>query len=192
MRKNARVRFLLRSLCRPFAAVRRHRLPTRRLVLGALVRPPLIGGLTLFNQRLSLARRPPRGEPHIALTIAAIVDHMLPGGELPGAQALGITRRIASSPDRELKRSFTRGVASLDTRAQMAGASNFLALDETGKEAVLQAALASRADSAGVFLSELRRLAFTHYYTHPTIMAGFPYSGPPQPEGFPDFQEAPQ
>ena len=192
MRKNARVRFLLRSLRRPLEAVQRHTLPTRRLVLSALVRLPLVGGLTLSNQRISVARRPPRGELHIALTIVAIVDHMLPGGELPGAQPLGIARRIANAPDPELKRIFARGVAWLDARAQMAGALNFLALDEIGKEAVLQSALASDANGTGAFLSELRNLAFTHYYTHPTIMAAFPYSGPPQPEGFPDFQEAPR
>jgi Gluconate 2-dehydrogenase subunit 3 len=192
MRKNARIRTMLRNLRRPIEAVQRHTLPTRRLVLTALVRLPLIGGLALSGRRVSAARRSPRGKSHTALTIAAVVDHMLPGGELPGAQTLGIARRIASTPDPDLKRSFARGVAWLDARARKNGGSNFIALDQAGKEAVLQAALASHADGVGDFVRELRNLAFTHYYTHPTIMAAFAYSGPPQPAGFPDFQEAPR
>jgi hypothetical protein len=192
MRKNTRIRTMLRNLRRPIEAVQRRMRPTRRLVLTALVRLPLIGGLALSGQRVSVAGRSPRGESHTALTIAAVVDHMLPGDELPGAQTLGIARRIASTPDRDLKRRFARGVAWLDARAQTAGALNFLALDPAGKEAVLQAALASHADGVGDFVRELRNLAFMHYYTHPTIMAAFAYSGPPQPAGFPDFQEAPR
>lgn len=192
MHINARIRFMLRRLRRPIKAVQRRTLLSRRLVLTALVRLPLIGTVAMPGRRALAARRPPHDESQFALTIAAIVDHMLPGGELPSAQALGIGRRIASATDRELKRNFAKGVAWLDGRAQTAGALNFLALDEAGKEAVLQAALASGADGAGGFVSELRTLAFTHYYTHPTIMAAFAYSGPPQPEGFPDFQEAPR
>lgn len=192
MRKNARIRSLLRRLRRPIIAAERRPFPSRRFVLAALLRLPLIGGLTLSGRRVSSARRPPRGEAHITLTIAAIVDHMLPGGELPGAQALGITRRIARMRDQELKRSFSRGVAWLDARAQLSGALNFLALDETRKEAALQAAFASGDNGVGTFVSELRNLAFAQYYTHPTIMAAFPYSGPPQPAGFLDFREAPR
>jgi len=164
----------------------------RRVLLSALVRLPLIGTVAMSGQRALAARRSPRGESHTALTIATVVDHMLPGGELPGAQTLGIARRIASTPDPDLKRSFARGVAWLDARTHENGGSNFLALDQARKEAVLQAALASHADGAGDFVRELRNLAFTRYYTHPTIMAAFAYSGPPQPAGFPDFQEAPR
>ncbi|MEZ5786850.1 MAG: gluconate 2-dehydrogenase subunit 3 family protein [Xanthobacteraceae bacterium] len=189
MHKNVRISFMLRRLRRPIKAVQHHALLSRRLVLAALVRLPLIGAVAMPGQRVLAARRPPQDESHVRLTIDSIVGHMLPGGELPSAQDLNIPQRITDTGDRELKRSFAEGIAWLDGRAQMAGALNFRALDEAGKEAILQAALAS-ADGAGAFVSELRTLAFTHYFTHPTVMAAFAYSGPPQPAGFPDFQEA--
>lgn len=191
MHKNVRIKIMLHNLRRPIQAAQHQAFLSRRLVLAALVRLPLIGTVAMAGHRALAARRPPQDGYHVRLTIKSIVDHMLPGGELPSAQALDITRRIASTDDRDLKRSFAEGIAWLDGRAQMAGALNFRALDEAGKEAMLQAALAS-ADGAGTFVSELRTLAFTHYFTHPTVMAAFAYSGPPQPAGFPDFQEAPR
>jgi hypothetical protein len=30
------------------------------------------------------------------------------------------------------------------------------------------------------------------YYTEPVIKAAFPYTGPPQPDGFADFQDPPR
>ncbi|MGZ9092600.1 MAG: gluconate 2-dehydrogenase subunit 3 family protein, partial [Rhodoplanes sp.] len=144
------------------------------------------------SRRTFAARREPRSDAHVERTIAAVIDCMLPGGELPGALALGIDRHIAAATDSELKRSFIEGVAWLDQRARAKGIMTFLKLDEAGRETVLQAALRSDAEGAFAIVRTLRNLAFTLYYTDPAIMAAFAYSGPPQPDGFPDFQEAPR
>ena len=74
---------------------------------------------------------------------------------------------------------------------QPLGAASFLALDANRQDAVLQATLGSDAEGAHAIAWTLRKRAFSLYYTDPAVMAAFAYSGPPQPGGFPDFQDAP-
>ena len=57
---------------------------------------------------------------------------------------------------------------------------------------MLQAALSSDAEGADAIVRTLRTRALTLYYTEPAIMSAFAYSAPPQPEGFPDFQDPPR
>jgi Gluconate 2-dehydrogenase subunit 3 len=167
------------------------RLVSRRFLLTTFVRLPL-AAIVMSSRRSLAAWRPRLGASHTELTIAAVISRMLPTDELPGGVALGVDRRINALTDSELKRSFVKGVAWLDGQARREGATNFLELDEARQEAVLEAALASGAEGAQAIVSTLRWLAFTLYYTDPAIMAAFRYSGPPQPVGFPDFQEAPK
>lgn len=192
MRKSALIKFVLRNLGPPLKATQHKKLLSRRVLLTVLLRLPLIAGIVTSSRRTFAARREPRSDAHVERTIAAVIDCMLPGGELPGALALGIDRHIAAATDSELKWSFIEGVAWLDQRARAKGTMNFLKLDEAGRETVLQAALRSDAEGAFAIVRTLRNLAFTLYYTDPAIMAAFAYSGPPQPDGFPDFQEAPR
>lgn len=165
---------------------------SRRVFLGALARLSLAGGVVMANCRAFAARRQPRAPADIPLTLSAVIDHMLPADELPGALALGIDGQVVLAADPDLKRDVTPGVAWLDAQARAAGAARFVHLDKAAREAVLQAALASEAHQVAAFVRGLRTRAFTHYYTHPTVMAAFAYTGPPQPEGFPDFQEPPR
>lgn len=195
VRKHTRIRAVLRRMRHRIAAAQEQSPPSRRSVLTAVLRLALvIGAVAVPSQHLSAARRPSRDRTHVARTVAAVIDHMLPGGDLPGARALGIDRSIAALSDHDLQRSFARGVGWLDTQARGAsiGGADFLALDAAGREAVLQAAFATGADVAGSFVRELRSLALTRYYTHPTVIAAFAHTRPPQPAGFPDFQEAPR
>ena len=166
---------------------------SRRRVLTTLSRLILIGGFfAISGHRTAAARRSYRTDAHTRQTIAAVIDRMLPTDELPGGRALGVDRRITTLTDPELKRSLATGVAWLDGQARRLGASEFLELDEARQDVVLQAALTSTAEGATVIGWRLRNLALTFYYTDPTIMAAFAYSGPPQPSGFPDYQEAPR
>ena len=160
--------------------------------------PLLVGPVTIATRALGTWRRPPRFDLHAQQTISAVIDRMLPGEDLPGALALGIDRRIAAmaqipprQPLSELHRSLATGVAWLDNRARAAGAADFLRLESARQEAVLRAGLRSRGDDAAAIVWTLRDRAFALYYTHPAIMAAFAYAGPPQPRGFPDFQDPP-
>ena len=85
----------------------------------------------------------------------------------------------------------TRGVDWLETHAASQGASGFLALDEDARLAALDAAFASHDEGIQQFVLTLRLQLGTAYYTEPAIKAAFAYTGPPQPDGFADFQERP-
>ena len=80
-------------------------------------------------------------------------------------------------------------MAWLDRHAASRGVANFLALDEAGRRAALDAAFAS-ADIRS-FVLVLREQIGLAYYSEPTIKKAFAYTGPPQPDGFADFQERP-
>jgi hypothetical protein len=64
-------------------------------------------------------------------------------------------------------------------------------LDERQRLAALDAAFASTEDGIQQFVLALRYHIGTAYYSQPAIKSTFPYTGPPQPDGFPDFQERP-
>ena len=126
---------------------------------------------------------------HIANTVRAIADLMFPGDGLPPASALGLHQRVLATPD--LAALIAKGVAWLDRRAAAQGATDFLGLDETGRLAAVDAAFASRDDGTQQFVLALRNHIGAAYYSEPVVKAAFPYTGPPQPDGFPDFHERP-
>jgi hypothetical protein len=126
---------------------------------------------------------------HIASTVAAVADLMFPGDGLPGASELGLHKRIVAMP--ELHALMTRGVVWLDNRAALQGASDFLALDEASRLAAVDAAFGSHDDDTQQFVLALRYHLGTAYYTEPAVKSAFAYTGPPQPDGFADFQDRP-
>jgi hypothetical protein len=91
----------------------------------------------------------------------------------------------------DLQAQIANGVVWLDKRAVSQGGSNFLALDEAGKLAALDAAFASHDDGIQSFVLTLRYHLGTAYYSAPAIKSAFAYTGPPQPDGFADFQKRP-
>jgi Gluconate 2-dehydrogenase subunit 3 len=153
----------------------------------------LLGFLSLGNvgvlwRVMASAWRPAPYE-HIASTVAAVADLMFPGDGLPGATELGLHTRILAMPD--LQALLAQGVVSIDKRAAAQGVSDFLALDEAGRLAAVDAAFASNEDGTQSFLLVLRFHLGTAYYSEPLIKAAFPYTGPPQPNGFVDFEDRP-
>lgn len=160
----------------------------RRTLLGLF---PLGGAALLWRQLTSLWR--PVANNHVAQTITAIADVMFPGDGLPSASALGLPSRVLDvfSAVPELQTLITKGVDFLDARATAHGALNFIALDDSRRSAVVDAAFASGDSELQQFVLALRFHVGTAYYTEPTIKAAFLYAGPPQPNGFADFQDRP-
>jgi hypothetical protein len=146
------------------------------------------GAATLWGHLNSFWR--PRVNKHTAQTVTAVTDLMFPGDGLPGASELGIQNRIVAIPN--LHSLMTDGVVWLDAQAKHQGAPDFLALDEGAKLAAIEAAFAANDVAARQFVLTLRLYAGLFYYTEPVIKAAFPYTGPPQPNGFADFQDPPQ
>jgi hypothetical protein len=86
----------------------------------------------------------------------------------------------------------TDGVVWLDGKAASKAAPNFLALNEVGKLAAIEEAFVSNDLNARQFVQTIRFHAGLGYYSEPVIKASFSYTGPPQPEGFADFQDPPK
>jgi hypothetical protein len=139
--------------------------------------------------RLLQPFRPPDPREHIVRTIAAVGEAMFPGDGLPGATELGLHLRVLAMA--ELEAVIATGAAWLDNRAALQGASDFAALDEKQRLAALDAAFASPDQGIQPFVLALRYHLGTAYYSAPAIKSAFAYTGPPQPDGFADFQERP-
>ena len=160
----------------------------RRQFITLLGLLSLGGAAAIWGKLISFWR--PRFSQHTAQTVAAVTDLLFPGDGLPKASDLGIHNRIIAMPD--LRALLIDGAGWLDGQAQHQGAPNFLALDEGAKVAVVETAFASKDDAARQFMYRLRFHAGVFYYSEPVIKAAFPYTGPPQPNGFADFQNPPQ
>ena len=149
----------------------------------------LLGGTTVLWRNLASFWQP-RFNEHTAQTVKAIAGLMFPGDGLPGATELGIHDRIVAMSD--FHDMMADGVGWLDKWARGKNASDFLALDESARSAALEAAFASDEEDTKHFVVTLRYYAGLNYYSEPLIKAAFPYTGPPQPEGFADFQDPPR
>jgi len=146
-----------------------------------------LGGAAILWRNFASFWRPDASE-HVTRTVAALVDLMVPGDGLPSASQLGLHTRVMAIP--ELKPLIANGVGLLDKQAVAQGGANFLALGESGRLSAADAAFAS-SESARRFLLALRFHLMTAYYSQPVVKAAFAYTGPPQPDGFADFQDRP-
>jgi hypothetical protein len=126
---------------------------------------------------------------HLVLSVAAVAETMFPGDGLPSAAALGIHQQVLAISD--LQAQIAQGVAWLDGYAASHGVANFATLGEAGRLATLDAAFASHDDGIQLFVLTMRERLGTAYYSAPAIKSAFAYTGPPQPEGFADFQQRP-
>lgn len=156
----------------------------RRNVL-ALLGAVLLGGGSMLRRALAAL-----GSQGTAPSLAAVADTLFPGGDgLPAASTFGLHERVLAMAD--LRSQVNEGLAWLDRYAASRGAADFVALDEAGRLAALDAAFASSDDGIRPFVFALRQHIGIAYYSEPAIKRAFAYTGPPQPEGFADFQERP-
>lgn len=157
----------------------------RRRSVMALLATLAFGGSAVLRRALAaLGQQAP--EP----TMAAIAVTMFPGDDgLPNASALRLHEPMLAMSD--LRDSIGKGTAWLDKYAASRGASAFVALDEAGRLAALDAAFASDDDGIRPFVFALRQHLGQLYYSDASVRKAFAYTGPPQPDGFADFQERP-
>jgi hypothetical protein len=146
------------------------------------------GGAAAVWRLLQPFRRPDPRE-HLSRTMAAVAEAMFPGDGFPGVTDLELHLRVLAMAELEVW--IATAVAWLDERAALQGASDFLALDQVQRLAALDAAFASPDHGIQPFLLSLRYHLGTAYYSAPAIKSAFAYTGPPQPDGFADFQERP-
>jgi Gluconate 2-dehydrogenase subunit 3 len=161
----------------------------RRRDFITIVGVAVLGGTATLWRSLTSFWQPGFNE-HTAATVQAVTDLMFPGEGLPSVTQLKIHDRIIAMAD--LQDTMVDGVGWLDAWARSKGAADFLGLDENSRVAAIDAAFASEIDDARQFAILLRYYAGLNYYTDPVVKAAFSYTGPPQPDGFADFQDAPQ
>jgi len=154
----------------------------------------LIGVLSLGGAAAALWRNLfsfwlPRLNDHVVHTMTAVIDLMFPGDGLPGAAELGIHHRILAMTD--FYPLMSTGITWLDGWAVRQGAADFLALGEAGRRGAIDAAFASNDGDARKFVTTFRFFGGLTYYNEPVIKTAFSYTGPPQPDGFADFQDPP-
>jgi gluconate 2-dehydrogenase subunit 3-like protein len=161
----------------------------RRRGFITIVGVAVLGGTAALWRSLTSFWQPGFNE-HTAATVKAVTDLMFPGEGLPGATQLKIHDRIIAMAD--LQDTMVDGVGWLDAWARSKGAADFLGLDQNSRAAAIDAAFASEIDDARQFAILLRYYAGLNYYADPVVKAAFAYTGPPQPDGFADFQDPPQ
>jgi len=155
-----------------------------------------VTGFVLLGSADLLLRRPgaTARDLDVGGTVGAIVDHLVPAADLPGAVALGIDRQIlaAADADPELSALLLNGIRWFDAAAREFRAVNFSELTAAEQRSLLERAERNGdSDGASLFAS-LRQRTMLLYYAHPRILAAFRYAGPPQPDGFPDFEQPPR
>jgi hypothetical protein len=167
---------------------------TRRTFLIALFGMPLFGDVGTLWRKFSSTKFASilglRAGADAGQTVTAIIDVMFPGDAAPGAMSLGIADSIRANANVEAVAA--DGAAWLDHWALAQGVVDFMSLDQNGKQHALEAALASDDDGASQLVSLIRFYAGLAYYSEPSVKATFPYTGPPQPNGFGDFAGPPQ
>jgi hypothetical protein len=131
-----------------------------------------------------------------ARTFPAYLDTLIPpDAEGPGALQLGVPERLstiaaADGGYADLIEQFTRW---LDERAQALGGVGFADLDDSARATVVRAAESATASSpARRAFARTRDDAFAAFYGDPRAWPAVGYRGPPQPEGFPDYDHPPQ
>ena len=165
--------------------------PPRRSFLRILL--TLAAGLPL---RLSLAAPAEKTVARVRLgALVPYLDTPIPADSTPSASQLGADQVIIAVARRQerIARLLGRGCAWLDQQAAERGVTDFAALPQSERDAVVALAEASPAGSLPrAFFAFTQQEVFSHYYAQPESWRGLGFAGPPQPVGFPDFAEPPQ
>lgn len=164
---------------------------SRRRFLGFSLGAGLLTGVGLVFKKLFWPT--PATTPEFQ-TLAAYLDTLIPADETPSATQLRITERLVAQAETDsgYQRLITKGCAWLDAQARQQGAAHFAALGEAQRERVINLAASGEAGLLAVmFFDRTRADAFSHYYAHPQSWRALDYAGPPQPQGFMNYTQAP-
>ncbi|MDZ7734864.1 MAG: gluconate 2-dehydrogenase subunit 3 family protein [Gammaproteobacteria bacterium] len=127
-------------------------------------------------------------------TLAAFLDTLMPADETPAASELRIDQTLLqkSDGDERYRRLLRNGCLWLERTARRKYQSDFTAL--TGRQRVRIVELMEQARPrtiARVFFHRVRTDLFEHYYSHPESWKGLDIDRPPQPKGYPDYDQPP-
>ncbi len=164
----------------------------RRSFIGWLLSLTFVGRVRDLYAAVIGMPRVPVVDPLRAF--APYMDTLIPADDSPSATDLGVDQEILSRIRNSDYRKGTimQGCRWLDAAARKLGATDFVALDLAGREAVVtKAAQATRGTPPHEFFRYTRYEAFQRYYANPESWIPLNYRGPPQPLGFSDYTQPP-
>lgn len=137
---------------------------------------------------------PHRLRPVEVEAFAALLDTLIPDGELPGAGRSAIVEPLLAECQarRQTRRALVEGVRLLEREAVRRGASRFAALDQQGREEIVAILAQADAGSLPHFLYRtVRDRAMQLHYSRPAVWRALGLPHPPQPRGYVNFWQAP-
>lgn len=155
-----------------------------------------IGGGLLAGGGWTIVRVmfPPRlGESRLG-ALEALLDVVLPEGDLPGHRTTGIMPALVTQLEakRSTRRALGEGLRHLERRAKSAGADGFAELDPAARNRLF-AACGDRPDGSVLrfFYRTVRDEAIRLHYAQPAVWRRVGLPNPPQPDGYPSYSEPP-
>jgi gluconate 2-dehydrogenase gamma chain len=159
------------------ALSRREVLRLAALALGGTLGVPLAAGILAACEARRVppsAWRPKAFSPEQAEVLAAIVDHILPDTDTPGARALGIPQFIdallAETYPAAARAPIAAGLDAIDARARARSGQNFLGTPPREQRALLadldrETFASTPAPAPTAFFRTLKALTLVGYYT---------------------------
>ncbi|MCP4699959.1 MAG: gluconate 2-dehydrogenase subunit 3 family protein [Gammaproteobacteria bacterium] len=121
-------------------------------------------------------------------------DRLIPFDGTPGALETGVAEAVFAQAEtnRQYRRLLKKGGRWLNYRAKKTAGIDFLSLDdEQADKVIAHAEKTVRNAFPRRFFQRTRHDAMTHHYADSRSWRGLAYAGPPQPHGFPDYQQPP-
>jgi hypothetical protein len=166
---------------------------TRRRLLGGLAAAVVSGlGLGVAWRYLRGGGSPGRRREEELL--GALLDILIPDGEVPGHRATGILEAVLEDfrSNAQTHKALLDGMELLDEAARRQGGAGFLALDHVGRVRVVEELARSEQGTPGwLFYGFLRERAMLRHYADPMAWSALGFHHPPQPRGYYDYREPP-
>ena len=166
----------------------------RRLLFAGVISAIAAGtGALWFRRKPKLPADAPLGDTEQAV-LSDFIDLLIPRDETPGALDLGIHTILLQRAARSARfRADARAVCdTLNARAHAQNAASFLSLPMTDRIGLLTAMEQAPTDSLDKkFFDAMRHFSFHWYYADPRSWRSLCFSGPPQPDGYMDYRDAP-
>jgi len=164
---------------------------TRRSLLRTGLGIVLLGAGSWILKRVYFPRRLAPAERH---TLAVLLEVLVPTTEFSEEDRVALLDRLLRDCEakRRTRRALVEGLHFLNSKARELGAQDFVGLAADQRQSAVEACAQSAAGSVPQFFYRMvRDRAMQLVYSHPTTWKRLRFPHPPQPEGYPDYQEPP-
>jgi hypothetical protein len=164
----------------------------RRRILQSLA--AVLATVSTGAQAVPIGTAEPAAAPASTDSFRVLLDTLIPADDTPAASAFGIDRALLAMAARsdDYRRLLEDGVQWLDRAARASGARSFAVASEQRRVDIVRQAEGSATNTLPRrFFERVKADAMRVYYAEPAAWQLLGYTGPPQPHGFPDYEEPP-